>query len=185
MNTSHYRILILIYCLLAADITLAEGIEIQSAASRLAGDNYVLDARLEFNVDPGLTEALEHGVAIMIDVNIVIKRERNWLWDPTVKKETLGFRLEQHPLSNHYLVTNEDSGERQQFQNLTDALSYLGTINGHMLINKDILASDSKYTGKIKAEVNTETLPAVIRPAAAVSKKWQLNSTWFEWVIKE
>jgi hypothetical protein len=58
-------------------------------------------------------------------------------------------------------------------------------IDSHFLINRTVLREDDSYTGMIKAEVNTESLPAVIRSEAAASKKLQLDSPWLEWPIKE
>ena len=186
MNTNIYRSLILCACLLATHNAPADGIEIISAASVLSGEAYQLDARIEFKFDSEMRDALEHGVSINIDVTVLIKRERNWLWDPKVKEEVLNFKLEQHPLSNRYLVTELGSDSKKQFPTLEEALDYLGTINDRLLISKSALAADENYIGMIRAKVNTETLPAVIRPAASASKKWQLDSPWFRWsIIKE
>jgi len=185
MNTNIYRLFTLLACLLVAHIAPADDIEISSATSRLVAEAYQLDARIEFNFDAEVLDALEHGVSIIIDVIILIKRERNWLWDPKVKEEVLNFKLEQHPLSNLFLVTELGSENRKQFPTLEEALDYLGAIEDRFLINRTVLADDEHYVGMIKAEVNTETLPAVIRPVATVSKKWQLDSPWFEWSIKE
>jgi len=185
MNTNLYRVLILLCCLLVQRPAPAAGIEIRSAASRLVGDSYLLDADLAFSFDPEVVEALEHGVAITIDIIIVVKRVRNWLWDPKIKRETISYRLEQHPLSNLYLVTEISSDIKRQFHTLPEALAYLSNIEGRFLVKQSALAVDAKYIGTIKAKVNTGALPAVIRPEAVVSKKWQLDSPWREWVIKE
>ncbi|MBF8268355.1 MAG: hypothetical protein HW386_64 [Gammaproteobacteria bacterium] len=186
MNTKIHRLLFLLACLLASHNAPADGIEISSATSELAGEAYQLDASIKFNFDSEVRDALEHGVSINIDVIIRIKRERNWLWDPKVKEEVLNFKLEQHPLSNRYLVTELGSDSRKQFSTLEEALNYLGTIDDRLLISKTALAEDENYIGMIKAKVNTETLPAVIRPVASASKKWQLDSPWFKWsIVKE
>ena len=172
-------------CLIAAPSLRAEGIVISHATSKLVEDDYQLDAKLNFNFDSEMKDALEHGVSISIDIIVMIKRERSWLWDPKIKEETLSFRLEQHPLSNRYLVTNLHNNSRRQFDTLEDALDFLGTIHNHFLISSSVLSKDGKYICMLKAELNTETLPAVIRPIAAVSKKWQLDSPWYEWQINK
>ena len=183
MKAKIYRVFVVLCCLAITPSVLAEGIVINHASSKLVADVYTLDANLEFNFDPELIDALEHGVSISIDINILIKRERNWLWDPKVKEDTLSFRLEQHPLSDRYLVTNLINKNVRQFQTLDAALAFLGTINNYFLVSRSVLSRDEKYICMIKAELNTETLPAVIRPIAAVSKKWQLDSPWYEWKI--
>ena len=185
MKAKTYRIIVFLCCLMTVPSVLAEGIVINHASSRLVDDVYQMDAKLEFNFDPEMIDALEHGVSISIDLDILIKRERNWLWDPKIKEETLSFRLEQHPLSNLYLVTNLKTNNRRQFKTLEEALDFLGTIHNYFLVSQSVLAKDEKYRCMIKAELNTETLPPVIRPIAAVSKKWQLDSPWYEWVINK
>lgn len=198
-------------CLAMTPCVLAEGIVISHASSKLTADVYQLDAKLEFNFDPEMIDALEHGVSISIDINILIKRKRKWLWDPKVKEEMLSFRLEQNPLSDRYLVTNLNKNQDKsletpttvetkppagqtagsppenvrQFQTLDEALNYLGTIDNHFLLPRSVLSMDEKYICMIKAELNTETLPPAIRPIAAVSKKWQLDSPWYEWILNK
>lgn len=185
MATDIYKIILVLCCIFTAQIAKAEGIIISQASSKLVDDVYQLDAKLEFNFEAEVFEALEHGVSISIDIIVLIKRERNWLWDPKIKEETLSFRLEQHPLSNRYLVTNLINGNRQQFKSAGDALEFLGTIKDHFLISQAVLADDENYICMLKAELNTETLPPAIRPVAFVSKKWQLDSPWYSWSIKQ
>ena len=159
---------------------LAEGIVISDTGSRLADDVYQLDAKLEFDYESEVFHALEHGVSIRISIYIQIKRERDWMWDPKVREKAIGFRLEQHPLSKRYLITNLNDGQRYQFKYREDALSYLGTIKDHFPI---IVSTDENYYCMLRAEVTTEALPPVIRPIAFVSQKWQLESDWYSWPI--
>lgn len=185
MKSKIFPLLMALICLITAPCAAAQGIVISHATSKLVKGVYQLDAKLKFNLDPEMKDALEHGVSISIDIIVMIKRERSWLWDPKIKEETLSFRLEQHPLSNRYLVTNLSNNSRHQFDTLEDALDFLGTIHHYFLISSSVLSKDEKYIGKLKAELNTETLPAVIRPIAAVSKKWKLESPWYEWRINK
>lgn len=185
MKAKIHQAFVVLCCLIAAPCVLAEGIVISQASSRLVEDVYQLDAKLEFNFDPEMIDALEHGVSISIDINILIKRERDWLWDPKIKEDTLSLRLEQYPLSNRYLVTNINSDSTRQFQTLDEALDFLGTINNYFLVSQSVLSKDETYVCMLKAELNTETLPPAIRPIAAVSKKWQLESPWYEWQINK
>lgn len=181
MKTKIYRVLIVLFCLIMAPCVQADGIVIKHASSKLVDDVYQLDAKLEFNFDPEMIDALEHGISFSIDINVLIKRKRKWLWDPKVREDTLSFRLEQHPLSNRYLVTNLNNNNTRQFQTLGDALDFLGTIHNYNLVSRNVLSRDEKYICMIKADLNTETLPPAIRPIAAVSKKWRLDSPWYEW----
>lgn len=183
MKTGTNKLLLVLYCIFASQLAAAEGILISNTNTRLVEDVYHLDANLEFDIDSEVLEALEHGVTIRFDIYILIKRERNWLWDPKVKEETLSYRLEQHPLSKRYLITDLGNGYRQQFHNRKDALKFLGTIRDHFLISQTVLTEGERYICMVKAELNTETLPPVIRPIAFVSKKWQMDSDWTSWLL--
>lgn len=185
MYTRINKLILALCCFTATHFAQAEGIVISQVSSNLVEDVYQLDARLEFNFEAEVIDALEHGVSISIDIIILIKRKRSWLWDPKIKEEILSFRLEQHPLSNRYLVTNLANNYRQQFLSLDDALEFLGTIKDHFLISQTVLLDDEDYICMIKAELSTETLPPVIRPLAFVSKKWRMDSPWYRWLIRE
>lgn len=178
------QIIILIGSIFIAATASGQSINIEQASSELVADEYRLSAELDFDFDKELLDALEHGVAINIDIIINIKRERNWLWDPKIKEDILRFRLEHHPLSKDYLVTNMLSENRQQVQSLSEALHILGTIDNYFLISQDVLKENQNYICSIRAELNTETLPPAIRPVAFVSKKWQLESPSYEWKLK-
>ena len=139
---------------------------------------------INFDFDEEVIEALEHGVALTIDVIILIKQKRKWLWDKTINKDILTYKLEYHPLSKHYLVTDMTAGNRTQLQSLTNSLQLMGNINNHILIKYDKLENNTSYMGFIKAKLNIEDLPAPLRPIAIISTKWRLESAWHKWLIK-
>jgi hypothetical protein len=183
LNTNYFMALVLTIGLVVSQPALANGVVIESAASELVGDTYQLNAKLAFDFDEEVREALEHGIAFNVDITILIKRERSWLWNPKIKEETLRFRLEQYPLSNRYLITDLGNDDRRQFQSLDEALTHLSVIEDHFLISKSVLDDAEAYVGMILAEINTVTSSPVIRPVAAVSKKWRMRSAWHEWVF--
>ena len=184
MISGFKRLVMFLILVLMANTVIADGIVVSNATAFLEGDVYLVDATLEFEFDEEVLQALQHGVAFNIDIEIRLRRERNWLWDPKVKEEILSLRLEQHPLSNRYIITNINTGNRQQFQSLHDALNRLGEIDNYFLVSQAVLSPDENYICMIRAELSTETVPAAIRPAALLSKKWQMDSPWFEWVLE-
>ena len=177
-------VLICISGLILSGQVLAQGINVEFATSKPREDAYVLDARVTFIFDDEVLNALEHGVSLAIDFYIRVEQERKWLWDKTVAEHMLGFELQYHPLSNNYLVIDSETGEREQFQTLGEALIYLGSIKNYNLVKKDKLIDKKSYRGLIKAELNIESLPPPLQTAAYVSSQWQLESQWYEWVIR-
>lgn len=161
------------------------GIEIDYAGSTLESNIYLMDARIVYHFSDETRKALDHGVSLQIDIELRVKKHRPWLWDKTVTTTELNFMLEHHPLSGNYLVTNLANGRKRQFQDLTGALDFLGTIKNHPLIPRNLLASDGKYIAQIRAGLNIQALPAPLRPLAYVSSKWQLASPWHDWTIQQ
>jgi len=162
----------------------AAEIVVRHASTKLTENRYHLNARIEFILDDDIRNAVEHGVQLNIETTVEIRRERNWLWDPLVKKSRLEFTLENHPLSNNYIVTNLMSGMRHQFATVPEGLKFIGNISNHVLIEAGEISADSAYTGFIKSELNVETLPAPLQPIAYVSGYWSTESAWYEWVVR-
>jgi Domain of unknown function (DUF4390) len=179
-----FRLVVLACVLCLCPSVQGAEIAIRHASTKQLDDGYALDARIEFSFDDDIRNALDHGVELNIDVFIEIRRERKWLWDPTIKKVRRSFALQNHPLSNNYIVRDVDSGDRHQFASLPDALRYIGTIGNLHVLNPDEIESDEKYEGFIKAELNVETLPAPLQPIAYVSGYWRTESSWYEWVVR-
>lgn len=184
MTNCHIRLYVFMFLFIVLPAAHAEGVDIQAASSNLIGDVYAIDADIEFQLDDEVQDALKHGVELNIDIFITIKRARKWLWDPTVVESVLRYKLEYRPLSNLYLVTNIVNGNRSQFKSLEQATSYLGTIRNYMILNQASLEPDTSYNGHIRAKLNIDDLPPPLQPTAHVSKRWRLESPWYEWVIK-
>ncbi|MGH8248024.1 MAG: DUF4390 domain-containing protein [Gammaproteobacteria bacterium] len=163
---------------------IAEGIRIEHAASKLVEDAYRLDATINFDFDGELLLALEKGVELNIEVQVRVKRGRKWLWDPVVAEERMKFRLQHHPLSNDYIVTDLLNNVPHQFPSADAAIRHLGSISNHFLVDKDSIRDGPTYTGYLRARLNIDLLPAPLQPAAYVSREWRLQSPWYDWVIQ-
>ena len=162
----------------------ASDMSIEYATSTLVEENYVMDAFVEFDFDDEVITALSHGIPITIDIHIKIKRDRDWLWDPIVRDETVSFRLERHALSDHYLLINLQTEQKEQFQYLDEALRELGTLDAHFLFDASTIEDEANYIGYIKAVLDIESLPPPLRPMAYFSGHWRAKSEWYEWSVK-
>ena len=162
----------------------ASEVNIEFATSSLVENRYLVDAYIEYDFDDEVITALTHGIPLRIDTHFKIKRERKWLWNPITRAETLSFQLQRHALSDHYLLTNLNSEEKEQFQYLDEALRTLGSINSHFLFDLETIDSQASYLGYLKSELNIEALPPPLRPIAYFSRHWQADSEWYEWLVK-
>ena len=176
------------WCLLILQLcvgtVVASEVNIEFATSSQVEGRYLFDAYINYEFDDEVITALSHGIPLRIDTHIKVKRERRWLWNPVVRAETLSFQLQRLALSDHYLLTNLSTNEKEQFQYLDEALRTLGSINAHFLFDRETINSDSSYVGYLKSELNIEALPPPLRPIAYFSRHWRADSDWYEWLVK-
>ncbi len=160
------------------------GFIVKNAELNSVGTQYMLNADIQFRFSKEVLKALEHGVALQLDIEMQIKQTRKWLWDKSIRKKILSQRLEYHPLNEQYLVTNLNTGSKRHFQNFHHALKFLGSINDYPFLELSVLEQGKMYTALLRANLNTESLPTPLRLSAYVSSDWQLSSPWFKWAIK-
>lgn len=159
------------------------GFTVISASTRLVGDTYLLNARLEYRLSEVTLEALQNGVALPLLLEMEVRRRRQWLWDDTVASLQQPLRLEYHALTNRYLVTNENTG-RQSYPSLAAALTQMGEIRNFPLIDAALIAPDEVYYGRLRTRLDIEALPSPLRPTAYLSGDWRLTSQWYEWPLQ-
>ena len=169
--------------LLTAAGVRAAGFEVISAATRLEGGVYRLNARLEYHFSRAALDALQNGVPLTVKVEMEVRRRRPWLWDETVYTLAQRWRLEYHALSRQYLVTNLNSGERRGFPSRIIALQAMGRIQDFPLLDQSLLASDERYEGALRARLDLDALPAPLRLFAYLSEDWRLTSEWYIWLL--
>lgn len=160
----------------------AAGIQVGDVNSVQVRDKVNLTAQLNFQLSDEALNALDHGVALDIIIDMQALEQRRWLWDRTVADHSERFRLERQALTNHYLVTHKY--QRQSFLSLAEALQFIGTIRDYPLINTAELEADKRYHGRIRAWLDIESLPAPMRPTAYISSHWRIDSGWHEWPIQ-
>jgi len=167
------------------DVELNHGFIVESAELSSNGDKYTLNADIQFNFSKEALKALEHGIALQIDIEMRAKQTRKWLWDKNIRKKILSQRLEHQPLSDQYLVTDLNTGIKRNFHSFHHALEFLGSIKDYPFLELASLEQGKTYTALIRASLNTESLPTPLRLSAYVSLDWQLSSPWYKWTIQQ
>ncbi len=161
------------------------GFIVENAELISDGAEYKLNADIQFHFSKEALKALEHGIALQIDIEVQAKQNRNWLWDKKIRNKIYSQRLEYQPLSEQYLVTDLNTGSKRHFRNFQYALEFMGSINNYPFLEHAALQQDKTYTALLRASLNTESLPTPLRLSAYVSSDWQLSSPWFKWTIKQ
>lgn len=160
------------------------GFKIESAQGEFVNDIFTVNANIEYQFNDEVKKALDHGIPLQIDIELKLYKERNWLWDAKISSRIYSFRIEQHPLSNHYLVTDLHTYNQFHFQNFPAALDYIETVKKLPLVHREKLDPGKSYKAYIRTKLNLEELPAPLRPKAYFSPQWRLISQAYVWPIK-
>lgn len=154
-------------------------IEHAELITHTSGIRHILNADIRLTFNQEIITALEHGITLQIDTEIKIKQRRHWLWDKTVYTTVVAQKLQYHPLSNQYLVTRQNLGSKHDFQNLHQALKFIGTIRDQPIKIPDTLQQEGT-TAQIRTQLNTDNLPSPLKLATYIHAAWNLSSPWHE-----
>ncbi len=160
------------------------GFVIRSAELALQGNLYQVNANVQFDLSETAVEAVQSGVPLVFEIRAELLRPRGWWWDERLAVVRRSMQLQFHALSGRYLVEDLDSGGRQSFATLTDALFALGTVRDLSLIEAGRLQSGESYVVRVRADLDIEALPTPVRLWAYVSSEWRLHSGWYQWQLE-
>jgi hypothetical protein len=178
------RITITVCCLSISTYVYSEGIIIEYASGEFRDDTYLIDTIIDYDLSDPVIEALQHGIQLRFVVNVRIQRQRRFVWDKTIATANLSYQLAYLPLTNNYVLTNLNDGERRYLQDLDETLDYLGTLRDFAVVNVNQLASNESYKCQVSSHLRIRNLPLPLQPLAMISPSWELDSDWYEWIIE-
>ena len=158
--------------------------EVRSASTRPINGVHTLDARLQLVLSSEALAALASGVTLSIELQIQVIRVRRFLIDDVEAELAIRYQLQYRPLSQRYIVRNLNSGNQDSFATLYSALNNLGRIQGLPVIDDALLSPDRPYRLRLRAMLNTQEYPLILRMLFFWRGQWQLQSEWFEWSLE-
>ncbi len=158
--------------------------EVRSASTQLVAGVHTLDARLQLVLSSEALAALESGVTLSIELQMQVIRVRRFLVDDVEAELAIRYELEYRPLSQRYIVRNLNSGNQDSFATLYSALNNLGRVQGLPVIDDALLLPGRPYRLRLRAMLNTQQYPVILRMLFFWRGQWQLQSEWFEWLLE-
>lgn len=158
--------------------------DVRSASTTMTSGVHELEARLQLILSAEALDALESGVPLTIELVIEVIRVRRFLPDDVEAELTVTYELEYRPLSQRYIVRNLNSGDQDSFATLYSALNNLGRIQDLPVIDDALLAPDSDYRMRLRAQLSTRQYPAPLRILFFWRSQWQLQSDWYQWNLE-
>lgn len=146
-----------------------------------------VDARFDLPVNPRIEEALSKGIPIDVVIELNMVKHRWWWRNRLVTDTVVRRRIQFHALSRQYLVSGmreDDSSE--SFGSLSQALAHAGTLDEFKLFltAKKEIEADARYLLMLRARLDIEALPMLMRPLAYATPSWRRNTGWTEWPIE-
>lgn len=178
--------LMLVNMLLPMDSALGRGrFDVRSAGSRLTEGVYVVTARLDYRLSDEALEALDSGLALTIQLQIELFRQRRFRPDSQIATLKQDYELSYQPLSERYLVRNLNSGEQKSHATLFSALNDMGRIVELPVIDAALLDPEGRHWIRLRAVLDQNTLPGPLRLIAFWSEGFRLESDWYRWTLRE
>ncbi len=160
-------------------------VKVKDAVASLLGDDYVVNAEIEYKLSKRATEALKNGVPLLWTYRLRVEEVREYLWNKTVVEKNFLYRLQYHALLNVYRVKNESNGAVSNFSTLQAALDLLSVLHDFRLVEKDKLSDSAVYLAELKISFERDALPLPLRPIAYMNAQWYLSSDWYVWPLKK
>jgi hypothetical protein len=157
-------------------------LEVRSAYVNVDRGVFLLHARVEYPDNPMIQEALHDGVSLTFDLEIRVDRERRLWFNANVMQLTVRRQLSFHAVSERYVVREGHNGEQETFATLTEALNYLGRIDGlPILVEPQV--DGGNYVVSVRAGVRRGRLPASLRGLLFWTNDWHRVSEWYSWAL--
>jgi len=159
--------------------------EVIDAEITLQKDHYVLAADIAYQLSKKATIALQSGVPLYWSLQIKLLQHRPYLWNKTLLKTDIHYRLQYQALLNVYRVQNLSNGETYNFSTLYAALDLMSEIQDFPLIEKSKISPEEDYLCALKVKFDRGLLPVPLRSIAYIDKQWYLSSDWTLWPLKK
>lgn len=165
----------------------AQDFAIQNGApfikDRIVNLNTVLDLKLTSRAE----EALQKGIPLEIVAEVRVIQQRWWWTNKVISDWDVRRRLLFHALSRQFIVSRVyPPAESRSFATLDQALIYMGHLDDVQvyLTARKQFYPDARYFVEMRARLNIEALPALMRPLAYVTPSWRLSTGWHRWPVQ-
>ncbi len=178
----------MLVCILATAVAAAapEGmsVAVRSASLSLDQDVYELDTRIELRLPDEALQAIEAGLTMRLDYEIVLTRVRNFMLDATVAELVQRYELSYHALSQRYLVRKLNTGEQQDFGTLQAALDRISEVRGLPVMDAALVEPGRQYNVGVRALIDLNTGSDALRWILFWTDDWSVKSEWYEWPLR-
>lgn len=170
--------------LLFAAVAAAGEAELSAGRIYNKDQTWWLDLAFKYDFDDEVLEALQNGVPLTVDLDLEVRDDDAWIWEPSVMQRRIRLQIYYHALAQRYQIKNIGSESQISFSSRSAALDALGELVEILLVTDGELEAGKQYIVTAKTTLNIESLPVPLRPSAYLSPQWYVSSDSYEWKIE-
>ncbi len=159
-------------------------IDIRSAYTEATDGVLYLNGRVDLSPGEEAVDALQNGVTLNIEFQIEVTQRRRYIWDNTVASLRQRYQLTFHALTGRYVLANLNSGERESFSALENALLRLGEVQGLPVIDEALLERENRYDGNLRVQMDIREMSGPLRILSLFWGDWRVTSEWYRWPVQ-
>jgi hypothetical protein len=145
---------------------------------------YELDARLELDLPDEARKAVESGLTLRLNYEIVVDRVRRYIPDAEVAALVQRYEVTYHALSQRWLVRNLNTGEQTDYGSLESALLRISELRGLPILDTALVVAGPVYQGRIRAVLDLSTAPDAFGWLLFWADDWSAESDWKTWTLR-
>jgi len=157
--------------------------EVASASAVNHRGVWELSARVRYPPSERIQSALQDGVTLSFDLEVVVTRHRRLWFDADVVSVDLRRDLSYHVVSDRYVVRSSDGRDLETFPTIEAALEQLGTVDDWPIVVDSQLGGDGPWQVSVRAGVRRGRMPDALRALVFWSDAWHRTSDWYRWTL--
>lgn len=160
------------------------GFVIRTAFTDLVEGTHRLYADIDYGLGDSALDALENGVPLTFEVEVLVVRIRGWWWDDTVVELNQQYELVYHPLPDRFVVRDLNAGTQTSYVSFRSAATELGRISEMPIVDDAALIDGEEYQVRLRVRLVVEAFSGPVRWVAMLFPRWRLVSEWYAWTLR-
>ncbi len=158
---------------------------VKSANMHLKGDVVFLNAVFDIHLPVYITTAIDQGFNLPLVIEIEFYRHKSFWFNEQIVNIKQQYQINNHPLLDAVSVFDVNSGRRQYFSSINEAVQQLAVILDFPMLDKSNLKEDESYLARLRIGVDQSALPVPLKSSSLWENNWDLSSEWYELEITQ
>jgi hypothetical protein len=158
---------------------------VKTANMHLKGDVFFLNAVFDIHLPFYITSAIEQGFNLPLVIEIEFYRHKSFWFNEQIVYIKQQYQLNYHPLLDAASVFDVNSGRRQYFSSIDEAVEQLAVILDFPVLDKNNLTEHEPDMARLRIGVDQSALPVPLKSSSLWKNNWALSSEWYEWEIAQ